>query len=166
MTLGFLYKNGKYTDIPGPEGTRQSSANSINDGGAIVGSYVDSNEVMHGFLLKGKKYTTLDVPGATEGTGAMGINKHGWIVLYGYTSTGAASVLTKNNGKTYKTINVPGAIASFATDLDTAGDVVYQWFDSSHAPMARCCRLGNIISSTTPSQYSLMAAGLMTKAPS
>src|SRR5579863_872444 len=69
-TVGFLYKNGKYTDIPGPTGTRQSSANSINDAGAIVGSSVDANDVMHGFLLKGEKYTTLDVPGATEGTAA------------------------------------------------------------------------------------------------
>jgi uncharacterized membrane protein len=131
-TVGFLYKNGKYTDIPGPTGTRQSSANSINDAGAIVGSYVDSNDVMHGFLLKGEKYTTLDLPGATEGTGATGINTRGWIVLYGYNSTGAASALTKNNGKTYLPINVPGAAASFANDLDSAGDVVYQWFDSRH----------------------------------
>ena len=110
-TVGFLYKNGKYTDIPGPTGTRQSSANSINDAGAIVGSYLDSNDVMHGFLLKGGKYKTLDLPGATEGTGATGINTSGWIVLYGYNSTGAASALTKNNGKTYTTINVPDAIA-------------------------------------------------------
>jgi len=131
-TVGFLYKNGKYTDIPGPTGTRQSSANSINDAGAIVGSYVDSNDVMHGFLLKGEKYTTLHAPGATEGTAAMGINAQGWIVLYGYTSTGATSALTKNNGKTYTPINVPGAIASFASDLNSAGDVVYEWLDSSH----------------------------------
>lgn len=130
---GFLYKNGKYTDIPGPKGALQSSANSINDGGAIVGWYVDSNEAMHGFLLKGEKYTTLDAPGATEGTAATGINTRGWIVLYGYTSTGATSALTKNNGKTYTPINVPGALASFASDLNSAGDVVYEWLDSSHA---------------------------------
>lgn len=131
-TVGFLYKNGKYTDIPGPTGTRQSSANSINDAGAIVGSYVDSNDVMHGFLLKGEKYTTLDAPGATEGTAATGINTRGWIVLYGMSSTSAGSFLTRNDGKTYKPINVPGAIASFANDLNSAGDVVYEWFDSSH----------------------------------
>ena len=133
VPVGFLYKNGKYTDIRGPEGALQSFANSINDTGAIVGWYVDSNEVMHGFLLQDKKYTMLDLPGATEGTTAMGINARGWIVLYGYTSTGATSALTKNNGKTYTPINVPGAIASFASDLNSAGDVVYEWLDSSHA---------------------------------
>jgi len=131
-TVGFLYKNGKYTDIPGPTGTRQSSANSINDSGAIVGSYVDSNDVMHGFLLKGEKYTTLDAPGATEGTAATGINTGGWIVLYGMSSTSAGSFLTRNDGKTYKPINVPGAIASFANDLNSVGNVVYEWLDSSH----------------------------------
>ena len=132
IPIGFVYKNGKYTDIPGPKGALQSSANSINDSGAIVGWYVDSNEVMHGFLLKDEKYTTLDLPGATEGTGATGINTRGWIVLYGYNSTGATSALTKNDGKTYKPINVPDAVASFANDLDSAGDVVYEWLDSSH----------------------------------
>jgi uncharacterized membrane protein len=131
-TVGFLYRSGKYTDIPGPTGTRQSSANSINDAGAIVGSYVDSDDVMHGFLLNDKKYTTLDVPGATEGSSAAGINNSGWIVLSGLDSTGANSALTKDNGKTYKTINVPSAVASFASDLDSVGDVVYEWLDSSH----------------------------------
>lgn len=141
VPVGFLY-SGKYTDIPGPKGALQSSVSSINDGGAIVGWYVDSNEVMHGFLLRGKKYTTLDVPGATEGTLATGINKNGWIVLYGYNSTGATSALTKNNGKTYKTINVPDAVASFANGLDSAGDVVYEWLDSTHAAHGALLRGG------------------------
>lgn len=132
-TVGFLYKSGKYTDVPGPKGARQSSANSINDSGAIVGSYVDSNDVMHGFVLKDKKYITLDVPGATEGSSAAGINNSGWIVLSGLDSTGGKSALTKNDGKAYKTINVPGAVASFANGLDSAGDVAYEWLDSSHA---------------------------------
>jgi uncharacterized membrane protein len=142
-TVGFLYKNGKYTDIPGPAGTRQSSANSINDAGAIVGSYVDANDVMHGFLLKNKKYTTLDVPGAIEGSSAAGINNSGWIVLSGLGSTGAKSALTKNSGKTYNTINVPSAVSSFANDLDSAGDVVYQWFDSMHVSHGALLQAGN-----------------------
>jgi uncharacterized membrane protein len=133
IPAGFLYKDGKYIDIPGPKGALQSSANSINDSGSIVGWYVDSNEVMHGFLFKRGKYTTLDVPGATEGTVAMGINKQGWIVLYGMDSNGAESVLTKNDGKTYEPINVPGAQASFANGLNSAGDVVYEWADSVSA---------------------------------
>ena len=41
-----------------------------------------------------------------------------------------SSVLT---GKTYKTVNVPGASDSFALDLDKAGDVTYEWEDSNGA---------------------------------
>jgi uncharacterized membrane protein len=163
VPFGFLYKNGKYTDIPGPKGALQSSANSINDSGAIVGWYVDSNEVMHGFLLQGKKYTTLDVPGATEGTLAMGINKRGWIVLYGYTSTSAISVLSKNNGKTYRTINVPGAVASFANDLDTAGDVVYEWLDSSHAAHGALLQAGKYYKFDYPNAVFTYGGGINDK---
>jgi hypothetical protein len=130
--LGYLYKNGKYSDIPGPPGTVALNPTSINDTGAIVGEYGDSNGVVHGFLLKGKKYTTLDVPGASE-TVATGIDKNGWIVMYWADSKGVIeSSLTKNNGKTYKTINVPGAAGSLASDLDAAGDVTYEWLDSSN----------------------------------
>ena len=83
-SVGFLYKNGKYTDIPGPTGAVSSVASGINDNGAIVGDYVDTNGKTHGFLLKGKKYTTLDVPTAFGTTAASGINKAGWIVLCGW----------------------------------------------------------------------------------
>ena len=69
-TVGFLYKNGNYTDIPGPAGAVSSVASGVNDRGAIVGDYVDSNGRTHGFLLKGKKYTTLDEPAAFGTTAA------------------------------------------------------------------------------------------------
>ena len=163
IPVGFMYKNGTYTDIPGPAGAVQSSANSINDSGAIVGWYVDSNENMHGFLLKEKKYTTLDVPGATEGTAAMGINKRGWIVLYGVDSNGAESVLTKNNGKTYKTIDVPGAIASFANDINSAGDVVYEWLDSSHAAHGALLQAGTYYKFDYPKSIFTYGGGINDK---
>jgi hypothetical protein len=38
------------------------------------------------------------------------------------------------NGKTYKTIDVPGATNTMAMDLDNADDVVFQWFDSLYHP--------------------------------
>ncbi|MGA8492964.1 MAG: hypothetical protein WB711_21255 [Terriglobales bacterium] len=162
-TVGFLYKNGKYTDIPGPTGTRQSSANSINDSGAIVGSYVDSNDVMHGFLLKDKKYTTLDLPVATEGTGATGINTRGWIVLYGMDSSGAKSALTKNNGKTYKAINVPGSAASFANDLNSAGDIVYEWLDSNHVAHGALLQAGKYYKFDFPKAVFTYSGGINDK---
>ncbi len=55
-------------------------------------------------------------------TFATGINKSGKICLYWIDSSNVyeSSVY---NGKTYTTINVPGAANSYALDLDTAGDV-------------------------------------------
>jgi uncharacterized membrane protein len=132
--VGFLYRKGKFTDIPGPAGAMDSYADAINDKGEIVGTYYGSNKVAHGFFLKGiksTKYTTLDVPGAT-GSHAPGINDKGWIVLYWTDSEGAhESSITKNYGNTYTKINVPGASGgSQAVSIDSAGDVGYEWSKS------------------------------------
>jgi hypothetical protein len=130
-SVAFLYRGGKYTDIAGPTGARQSFGSAINDSGAIVGYYVDASGVIHGFLFKGKKYTTLDVPTATA-TYATGINKSGKIVLY-WADSGGHYESALYNGKTYKTINVPGAANSYALDLDAAGDVCFQWTDAANS---------------------------------
>jgi uncharacterized membrane protein len=122
---GFRYQNGTFTDIPGPRGLTPSAASGINDNGDIVGGYVDGN-VMHGFLLKGTTYTILDVPGAHGYTTASGINNHGKIVLYWADSSGVLES-SVYDGKTYKTINVPGAADSQASDINNRGDVVYEW---------------------------------------
>ena len=130
-SVGFLYKNGKYTDIPGPAGAVASLASGINDKGAIVGDYVDSKGRTHGFLLKGKKYTTLDEPAAFGTTAASGINNAGWIVLWFVNQQGLVeSAITKDDGNTYTPINVPLAVDSYASDLNSAGDVSYFWSDS------------------------------------
>jgi len=128
--VAFLYKGGKYTDIPGPSGAVQSYGSAINDTGAAVGYYIDSSGLTHGFLLKGKTYKTLDVPTASA-TYATGINKSGKIVLYWLNSSGTYES-SLYNGKTYKTINIPGASSSIALDLNAAGDVCYQWIDSAN----------------------------------
>jgi uncharacterized membrane protein len=131
-SVGFLYKDGKYTDIPGPTGAVSSVAVAINDQGAIVGDYVDTSGRTHGFLLKGKTYTTLDVPAAFGTTAASGINKAGWIVLWWVDQRGLIeSSITKDNGNTYHDIDVPLAADSYASDVNSAGDVTYFWVDSA-----------------------------------
>ncbi len=130
-TLGFVYQNGAFTDIPGPAGAKNSQAYGINDDGVIVGSYQDAKG-LHGFRLTGSTYKTLNVPGATA-TVATGINNKGYIVLYWQDSmdNSESSIW---NGKTYKTIDVPGASNTLAMDLDNANDVVFQWFDQLYHP--------------------------------
>jgi uncharacterized membrane protein len=80
--------------------------------------------VKHGFILKGGKYTTLNAPGSNRFTWATGINNSGDIVLYWDDSSGNFES-SLYNGKTYKTINVKGAVDSFAQGINNSGDVVY-----------------------------------------
>jgi len=130
-TMGFVYQDGKFTDVPGPAGAKSSAASGINDQGVIVGSYQDSKG-LHGFRLTRGTYKTLNVPGATA-TVATGINNKGYIVLYWQDSmdNSESSIW---NGKTYKTIDVPNATNTLAMDLDNADDVVFQWFDALFHP--------------------------------
>lgn len=137
VTVGFRYKDGKFADITGPTGAATDSVNAINDSGAIVGWYEDFNNVIHGFLLKGKVYTTLDVPGAVS-TVATGINDKGTIILNWWNTSGdLGSSLTTNNGKTYKSIDVPGAgqLGSEPLGLNNEGDVVSLWYDNKKTPL-------------------------------
>jgi uncharacterized membrane protein len=129
-SVGFLYKNGKFTDIPGPAGSLGSTANAINDHGNIVGQYADSAAVLHAYVLKGKKYTTLDPPGSTTPSG-NGINNKGDIVIVGGTNPAFSAYLYTAKTKKFKTINVPGESGSFVTDINTEGDVTYQAIDSA-----------------------------------
>ena len=126
--MGFLYENGRFSDVPGPDGATGSAAVSINDSGDIVGYYSDSSGLAHGFLLHGGAYTTLDVPGGTL-TVATSINAHGTVVLY-WLDSSSFFESSEYDGQAYTTINVPGALNSFAVDLNNNGDVLYRWTDT------------------------------------
>jgi hypothetical protein len=130
-SVGFLYKKGKYKNI-GPTGFVASIAAAITDQGVFVGDYTDTGGVTHGFILEGKKYTTLDVPGSAGTSAASSINKAGWIVLWWVDSKGSVHAsLTKNRGKSYRTIDVPEATDSYPEGINSAGDVSYYWEDSN-----------------------------------
>jgi len=129
-SVGFLYKGGKFTDIPGPAGSLASTANAINDHGDVTGAYVDSAGNQHAYVLKGKKYTKLDPPGATAPSG-NGINNSGNVVIVGGASPNFTAYLYTAKTKKFKTINVPGETGSFVTDINTGGDVTYQAIDSA-----------------------------------
>jgi uncharacterized membrane protein len=160
-TVGFLYKNGKYKDIPGPAGATSSVASGINDKGAIVGDYVDSNGRTHGFLLKGKQYTTLDEPAAFGTTAASGINNVGWIVLWYVDQQGLVeSAITKDNGNTYTTINVPFAVDSYASDLNSVGDVTYFWVDSGGEGRGALLHAGKYYKVNYPNAIYTYAGGI------
>lgn len=88
---GFLRtRDGKFTtfEAPGADTTPGSfdgtTPTSINDLGAITGSFNDATGLTHGFLRSPDgKFTTFDVPGAgAYGTFPIGLNIEGAIVGY------------------------------------------------------------------------------------
>ncbi len=154
----FLYKNGTFTDIPGPAGTTDISANGINDAGDIVGDYSHQNTIQHGFLLRGTTYTTLDVPGA-KASGATGINNKGNIILswQDFNGVNQASIY---NGKTYKAINVPGATSSFSNGVNSAGEVVYLWSDSNQVGHGALLHVGKFYKFDYPKRAETWGFGI------
>jgi probable HAF family extracellular repeat protein len=169
-SVGFLAQIRKapwhFTDIIGPSGSVSAAANAINDSGAIVGNYTDSAGVTHGFLLKGGKYTTLTVPGGL-GTVATGVNNKGTIVAYYFVnSTGTlGSVMTTNNGKTFKKINVPGAgaLGSGPLDINNENDVCYEYFDSAGLFHGALLHAGKYYKFYYPKAYESYGGGLNDK---
>lgn len=156
--VGFLYRNGQFTDVPGPAGAKASSANGINDSGDIVGYYTDSTNVVHGFLLHGKAYTTLNVPGATT-SDAIDINDHRLIVL-SWQDSSSAYHASLYNGKTYRAIDVPGAPQSLVGDINTAGDIIYSWLDSAGNSHGALRHAGKYFKFNHPRSVSTSPAGI------
>jgi uncharacterized membrane protein len=129
-SVGFLYKGGKFTDVPGPKGALASTSNAINDHGDIVGQYADASGNLHAYVLSGGKYTTVDPPGSTSPAG-NGINNAGDMVIVSGSNPNFSAFLYTAKTKKYKAINVPGYSGSFVTDINTEGDVTYQGIDSA-----------------------------------
>jgi probable HAF family extracellular repeat protein len=131
---GFLYKNGEYTDIPGPSGSTASFGFGINDLGTIVGAYADASGTVHGFLLENGTYTTLDMPGAAVlQTFATGINDSGDIVVWWIDSFGvgnSALYHKEADREVYTPINVPNAAQSNYPSINSHGDICFQWWDA------------------------------------
>ena len=155
--LGFLFKNGKFTDIPGPTGSALSGVYGINDAGHIVGEYADGHSV-GGFLLEGTIYTTLFVPTSTE-TFAYGINNHGKIVL-GWLNSAGAQESSLYDGKMYKTIDVPGSTNTAANGINAAGDVVYGWVDGNNIEHGALRHAGKFYKFDYPKAVQSFGAGI------
>lgn len=101
-----------------------------NNGGQIVGTYIDADGIAHGFLFSHGQFTTIDPPGSVK-TEVVGINNAGEVVG-DYTE-----VVVDTTGTTHEvehgflwshgqftTIDPPGAEATEAIGINEAGDVV------------------------------------------
>jgi hypothetical protein len=116
---GFLYENGKFTQI-GP--VAHSSASGINDMGEIVGTYVTKYPLTAAFLWNGQQYTQLSVPGA-QTTEGVSINNQGAIALIGTYLTPPTRSYLYHQGK-YTEIKVPGATQTYVYGINNFGDLI------------------------------------------
>jgi hypothetical protein len=72
----------------------------------------------------------------------------------------AEAARTNNSGTTYSTINFPGATQSYAQDINTSGDIVYQWFDSGNHSHGGLHRGKKFYQLDVPKAYSTYGGGL------
>lgn len=126
---GFLLEEeGGFTRVD-PPGSTATSHGGINDGGQIVGVFLDAGGAFHGFLLDGGAFTQFDVPGAVD-TSAEGINDRGQIVGQLFTDRpGQPRGFLLDDG-VFTPIDVPGAIYTIADDINDRGQIVGQFQDA------------------------------------
>ncbi len=141
LTLGALSDayaaNYSFTTVDYPGGSpvyagapnSATSANAINNGGTIVGTYADASGYNHGFSLSGGTYTSFSYPGA-QYTWANGINSGGTIV--GEYWNGHGSSVDNGfslSGTTYTSLNYPGH-PSEAIHINDGGVIVGDYWDT------------------------------------
>jgi len=105
---------------------------SINQSGAVVGTYLDTNNVYHGFLRSPDgKFTSFEAPGADttpndyNGTLAQSINDFGVIAGFYADATGLTHGFVRSKKGAFTTFNVPGAVnGSWPIYLNDAGAIV------------------------------------------
>ena len=136
---GFLRdKKGVFTTIDHPDSPLGTAALDINNRGQIVGTYADAEETTHGFLLDKGVFTTIDFPGSSF-TEAVGINGRGQIVGFYLDAEGTIHGFLRDRGRgarrdegVFTTIELPGALATSADDINNRGQIVGTYSEVSN----------------------------------
>jgi hypothetical protein len=128
-TSGFLYAGGKYTSLDYPGAANFTRGNGINDSGTVAGDFYDGQRFFHGYTYANGTYTQYDVDKGVTSTSIFGINNAGDFA-------GAEGVNGVDEGFTTISGTVTEFYASgtdntFAYAINSADDVVGQYFDSS-----------------------------------
>jgi hypothetical protein len=135
----YLWERGRVTIVDPPDTVYAPNAYSINDRGDIVGVRIGAEGVQIGFLRRAdRSYVDLDPPGASENK-ALGINDRGEVVgAYlddgaefgpdGLVDPGTVHGYRWSNGR-YARLDVPGARATVAVDVDDRGRIVGDFKD-------------------------------------
>lgn len=151
VSHGFLRTGGGEFTTFDPPGASSSSDSydgtfptSINNGGTVTGSYIDSRELIHGFVRSpGGELTTFDVSGASSvaasgyGTFPRRINDAGMITGHYTDARGVTHGFLRSPGGELTTFDAPGAspVAAFGygtspESISDAGAVTGHYADA------------------------------------
>ncbi|MBA3914997.1 MAG: hypothetical protein H0X25_14340 [Acidobacteriales bacterium] len=112
---------GSYTKIDEPDAVGFTTCSGVNSAGDIVGTYADSNGILHGFLLSSGTYTTIDYPDSQ--TQLLGINDAGEIVGFA-NFTPPNGFVYNASAQTFTPIDFPGADFTYPLAINNSGKVV------------------------------------------
>ena len=135
---GFALIDGEFHTIDHPDGV-SIHAIGINARGDLAGYYQDAAGRFHGFELVNGVYSTIDPPGsiATGGPGGIiGINSREMVGFYRVARATMPCGCDGQRGFIYKqgaysTIDVPGAISTNVTGINSRGDLVGVYQDAN-----------------------------------
>jgi uncharacterized membrane protein len=117
-TAPLALAQGTYTQIDYPGTANGTSVQAIDNGGTLVGSYVDNDGNSNGFVLSNGTYSTIDYPGAQE-TYLSGINDAGEVV--GSTYNPEVGFLYDLLTQTFSQISDSGATYTVPAAINNAG---------------------------------------------
>lgn len=129
---GFTLKGGTYQLVSLPN-SLNNAPRAINTAGNMVGTYTDASNVTHGFLDVAGVVTNIDyIFAQTGGTTPYDTNDGGEIVGY-YIVPDFNNYygLSTTDGVTFTEINFPGAVDTQALGVNSAGQIVGQWYDGT-----------------------------------
>ncbi|HUL71374.1 MAG TPA: hypothetical protein VLT17_14190 [Gemmatimonadales bacterium] len=133
---GFLFRKGRFTtfDVPGADATNEWK---INARGTIVGQFVDGYGFGHLFTSTWSGTTPIPLPhGYSVDDHNGGINSRGDLVgTYCDDASSCGSTLDGHHGflirgRTFRTVDIPGATTTFAFGINDRGQIVGGYADA------------------------------------
>jgi hypothetical protein len=136
LSLTVSLARAQLVEVNAPNAT-ETDCNDINNAGTVVGTTIDTSGVSHGFILINGEFSRIDFPAATA-TLAYGINDPnaketggGGTVVGWYTDSSGVTHGYELVGKTFTTVDFPGATMTNNWSVTNTGEIVGTYTDSS-----------------------------------